>query len=481
MKNLDQKIINKLSSNLNFFRFKKFEGDYLLTNDFGKYIFLTESEFREFIYGKLNKNSSIYKDLIRNGFIYQKEKVEELVEKYQKKYSYLFQGPSLHIIVLTLRCNHKCIYCQTSSRPKNFRGVDMTIETAKRVVDTIFMTPSHFLAIEFQGGEPLFNWGVLRFIVEYSRKKNKKKKKNLQIRLVSNFTLLNKEKVDYLFKNGVVFSTSLDGPEKVHNKNRIWTEGNSYKKTINWLKFLLRKYKKYYVNQPGALTTITRFSLPYYKEIIDEYVKLGLDNIFLRPLTPLGMARKTWSKIGYSPEDFLNFYKKSLDYIFFLNSKKGIRFRELTAFYIAVKMLTDKDPNFLDLRSPCGAGTGQLLYNYNGDVYTCDEGRMTGDDAFKIGNVFKNNYRELIDSEVVKTVCLSSCLEGLPVENDAYKPYLGVCPVVNYAESGNIFAQIPNSNRYKVLKGIIDYLFEKIRNSDKFKVMLKKWLKGRKF
>jgi hypothetical protein len=30
----------------------------------------------------------------------------------------------------------------------------------------------------------------------------------------------------------------------------------------------------------------------------------------------------------------------------------------------------------LELRSPCGAGIGQLLYNYDGKVYTCDEGRI---------------------------------------------------------------------------------------------------------
>ncbi len=75
------------------------------------------------------------------------------------------------------------------------------------------------------------------------------------------------------------------------------------------------EYKKYYIFQPGALTTITRFSFPYYKEIINEYLKLGVDSIYLRPLTPLGMAKKSWQIIGYSAGEFLEFYKKSLDYI----------------------------------------------------------------------------------------------------------------------------------------------------------------------
>ena len=48
------------------------------------------------------------------------------------------------------------------------------------------------------------------------------------------------------------------------------------------------------------------------------------------------------------------------------------------------------DPNYLDIRSPCGAGIGQIAYSYDGKIYTCDEGRMLGgmgDDIFCIGNV----------------------------------------------------------------------------------------------
>lgn len=30
----------------------------------------------------------------------------------------------------------------------------------------------------------------------------------------------------------------------------------------------------------------------------------------------------------------------------------------------------------MELRSPCGATMGQISYYYNGDIYTCDEGRM---------------------------------------------------------------------------------------------------------
>lgn len=467
-------------SKLGLFRFRKLGKNYLLTNDIGEYAFLRPKDFNQCLQGKLEIKSPAYKKLCQKNLISDQINLDKYVEKYKQKNQYLFQtGPSLHIIVVTLRCNHKCLYCQVSSAGLKDYHLDMQIEMAEKIVDLIFQSPNPFLAIEFQGGEPLFNWPVVKFIIDYVLKKNKQEKRDLELRLVSNFTLLDEERKNYLFKKGVIFCSSLDGPEKLHNKNRIWAGGNSYQTTVKGLKKLLKEYKKYYIYQPGALTTITKFSFPYWKEIIDEYLKLGVDSIFLRPLTPLGMAKRSWQRIGYSPDQFLKFYKKSLDYILELNLKKGLRFREIVATNMVAKILTKQDPNYFELRSPCGAGIGQMLYNYNGDIYTCDEGRMLGEEIFKIGNVLQDSYKNLISHPTVKTMCLASCLDNLPCDHCAYKPYCGLCPILSYAESGNIFPQLANNSRCQINQGIFDYLFQKISENDKIKTILKKWSTSR--
>jgi uncharacterized protein len=465
------------SDKVGFFRFKKIDNSYLITNEVGEYIFLKPSEFENFSAGKTSKKSALYKDLSQKNFLKSDQDIEVYAEKYQKKNQHLCkQGPSLHIIVITLRCNHNCCYCQASSKHTNDSSYDMDIETAKSTVDFIFDSPNRVFAIEFQGGEPLMNWPTLKFIVEYARKKNKDGRKNVDLRLVSNYSVMDKKKAEYLFKNRVTFCTSLDGKEKVHNQNRFWAKGNSHKTAVKWTKYLLKEYKKHYEYKPAALTTITRFSLSYWKEIIDEYISLGFDSIFLRALAPLGIAKKSWEKIGYSPQEFLDFYKKSLDYIFDINLKKKKYFREISTTLIATKILTDSSPNFLDHRSPCGAGIGQLLYNFNGDIFTCDEARMLNDDTFKLGNVKKETYSRMISSQSIKAMCLSSCLDGLACDFCVYKPYCGVCPVVNFAETGNIFAQMPNSSRCLIYKGIFDYLFQKIRNDVRIKEVLMAWV-----
>jgi sulfatase maturation enzyme AslB (radical SAM superfamily) len=54
------------------------------------------------------------------------------------------------MIVTTLRCNHKCKYCHAAVAPMTAKEFDMSKETAKKVVDTIFYTNSPSLTIEFQ-------------------------------------------------------------------------------------------------------------------------------------------------------------------------------------------------------------------------------------------------------------------------------------------------------------------------------------------
>ena len=67
-------------------------------------------------------------------------------------------------------------------------------------------------------------------------------------------------------------------------------------------------------------------------------------------------------------------------------------------------MLTNDDPGYVDLTSPAGIGIGAIVYNYDGDVYASDEGRMLaemGDTTFRLGNVHADSYEEIMLSEAL--------------------------------------------------------------------------------
>ena len=268
-------------------------------------------------------------------------------------------------------------------------------------------------------------------------------------------------------------STSIDGPEELHDYNRPEVGGKgSFRDTLRGIEMLKAKGIV-----PGAIQTSTARSLDYANEIVDEYVRLGFGQVFLRPLTRLGAAARRWDQVGYDADQFLAFYRKALDRVLEYNLK-GVPVKEYHASLFLSKILFGQALNYMELRSPCGAGIGQVAITANGNVYTCDEGRMmaeAGDEAFCLGNVFDHDYDDWIHSSCCEAICSASLLDTLPGCCDCvYKPYCGVCPVVNYAIYGNIMHV--SSERCKIYKGILDILFGFIKDRDeKIVKILEDW------
>ena len=158
--------------------------------------------------------------------------------------------------------------------------------------------------------------------MEYAEIKAVHLTKNVTFALVTNLTLMDEEKLQYLLDHNVHISTSLDGDETTHNFNRTFKDGNSFEKVTYWIRKINAEYEKRGIrNKVGALLTVTKKTLPRYKEVIDTYVNLGLDGIFLRSLNPYGFAAADLEKLGYTSEEFVEFYKKSMDYLLELNKK----------------------------------------------------------------------------------------------------------------------------------------------------------------
>lgn len=465
----------KLNPDVGFFRFRRFGGDVLMTNDYGDWLFVTNEEFDRLTRRRLPDGDPLRQRLADKNMLNDKATIAKVIAKLRQRTAFMNGGPNLHILIVTLRCNYTCSYCHASSLPMDTPAVDMSTETARKVVDTAFMTTSPSINFEFQGGEPLANFETIKFVINYAREKNRVEKKDLAFSLVSNLSLLRDEHLDVLIAPDIYICTSLDGPREVQQKNRIFVKGSSYDQTIAGMDKINAAYIKagmdphlYHVD---ALLTTTRHTIKAgAKAVVDEYVKRGLKTIHVRPLNPYGFVDKTWKAIGYSIEQFNAFYNECLDYIIELN-KNGTEIIERGAALALQKILTDDDPNYMELRSPCGAAIGQIAYNHDGRVTTCDEGRMllqTGDDAFVIGDVHKNGYHEMMDNEIVRSMAVASTQDAVPYCHEcSYKPYCGVCPIHNYKEHGSIVGSMtPQSSWCKRAMFGFDTLFGHLKKSD---------------
>ena len=457
---------------INHFNFKMSNGEnVLITNDMGRYAFLSKKDFMLLCEDKLDKDSPFYAKLHEDGFVM--EPLELYDDKYAHKLrdmkSYVFQGPVLHIFVVTNQCNLSCVYCQAQHHSSKKKGL-MSIETGFKAVDIALESPNRHLSFEFQGGEPLLNFPVIREMINYTEEQ--KGNKRIEYTVVSNLSLLTEEMARFFAEYRVSVCTSLDGPKALQEKNRVSRRGiSSYDAAMDGLEKM-----RHLGFRPGAIQTTTRFSFAYAKEIVHEYLRQGMGGIFIRPLTPLGFASEDWQRIGYSPEDFLAFYRECFEEILEVN-RQGHLFKEHHAEIFLEKILGGFSRNYMELRSPCGAGVGQLAYYFDGNVYSCDEARMVaeaGNNMFCLGNVYKNSLKDIVSSRTCATTCTASILESLPGCSDcAYQPYCGTCPVINLASSGNIFPVEAESYRCMVYKGILDYLFELIQegNEETMKIL----------
>lgn len=464
---------------LNYFNFKPFHGKFLITNDLGHYAFISPEVFSSLSKGQLSKECVQYGLLTEKMFLYDGD--EEIFLRRAQEFTklsrrYLFTGTSLFIFVVTGWCNAKCVYCQARNSDAVSCG-HMTPEMAEKALDIVFSSPSSSINIEFQGGEPLGNFEVIQYIVTQAEQRALLCGKEVVFSLVSNLSLLTDPMLDFIAEHNISLSTSLDGSKELHDKNRPMRSGDSS------FDLLIRKIPQIKASgiELGAIETSTRTTLGKAQELIDTYVDMDMSSIFIRPLTPLGAANTKWNKIGYSPEQFVAFYKKCLNYLLEVN-KSGHFLSEGHARIFLSKILYGNAVNYMELRSPCGASIGQMAFYYDGNVYTCDEGRMLaemGDTAFQLGTL-ENSYDELIDSSICKAACTASVLESLPeCYSYVYQPYCGVCPVINYALEKDIFPKNPRNTRCRIYSGMLDAIFDLLYENDEQTLkVFESWVKG---
>ena len=456
------------------------DGKYLLTNLVGEYIILEHQELRQLVDHKLLIGSPLYQSLKARHMIYDDDSsvaLDLLSAKYRTKMEPVSNFTALHMFVVTLRCDHSCPYCQVSRQSEDREKFDMTRETADKAIDFTFRSPSKAIKIEFQGGESLLNFDLIKYIVQKAKARNLVEQRELQFVIATNLSPMTPEILEFCRQEDVLLSTSLDGPSDLHNLNRPRPGKDSYQRAISGIN---QAREVLGPDKVGALMTTTKASLNRPEEIIEEYLRNGFNGIFLRPLSPYGFAIKTKSFDSYNLDEWLDFYRRGLEYIIRLN-QNGTRFVEYYAALVLEKLLTPFGTNYVDLQSPAGIGIGGIVFNYDGDVYASDEARMLaemGDKKFRLGNLQTQSYPEIMLSENLLDPLESSVAESVPMCTDcAYLPYCGADPVFHHATQGDSVGHKAFSQFCKKNMWIIEHLIARIEESPETKRIFYGWLR----
>ena len=460
-------------------RFERLDdGRVIVANMIGDMAIMESDEMERIVRLDLPPDSDLYAVASEKLFVRQKNQLfslQLLAMRLRSRMGFLRSPTQLHILVATLRCEHSCPYCQVSRRSTDKDRYDMSPETAERAVLTALSSPSTRIKIEFQGGEPLLNFDLIRHIVPFAECAAVAAEKEVDFVITSNLALLTEDILDFCREHSVLLSTSLDGPADLHNKNRPRPGGNSHELAVQGIQ---RAQQALGRDRVGALMTTTQASLERVTEIIDEYVKLDLSGIFLRPLSPYGFAVKTKQFTKYGTAEWLEFYETGLRYILQLN-REGRYFPEFYTALLMRRMLTDRPTGFVDLRSPAGIGLGALVYNYDGKVFAADEGRMLaemGDRTFELGELADETYSSLVLSDKIVDMVAASLTQCAPqCSTCVFEPHCGADPVYHHATQGDPVGIKPLSGFCARQKGVFGLLVRILEDSSEDAAILRRW------
>jgi sulfatase maturation enzyme AslB (radical SAM superfamily) len=190
---------------------------------------------------------------------------------------------SLHL-VLTSRCNQRCIYCYQTART----GARMSWDTAARALDLLLQSGRESTELVFYGGEPLLEASLLRRALRYLEERSPS---GITVRplLSTNGTLLDDAAADFLVDHRVRIQLSFDGARAAQEYR---SEG-SFGKLDALLSRLRRRHPWFYRDRLDLSVTLTPAAIPHLADSIRYFLGREIRRIRIAPtLVPAPDWRK---------------------------------------------------------------------------------------------------------------------------------------------------------------------------------------------
>jgi sulfatase maturation enzyme AslB (radical SAM superfamily) len=146
----------------------------IIVNEVGDFLVIPTGTTKNIINRNINKqkDSELFGDLTANFFI-SEERIPQLIDVYATRYrtkkSFLDNFTTLHLFVISLRCEHTCHYCQVSRVTEDKEKFDMPKKFIDKGIDFMLKSPSPHVTMEFQGGEALLAFDSIVYAVERTK------------------------------------------------------------------------------------------------------------------------------------------------------------------------------------------------------------------------------------------------------------------------------------------------------------------------
>ena len=288
-------------------------------------------------------------------------------------------------------CNMTCSYCFAGSGKYGGGGELMPFETGKRAIDFLVENSGGRvnLDVDFFGGEPLLNWGVVKEIVAYARGIENVIGKKFRFTLTTNGLLIDDDVIDFTNREMRNVVLSLDGRPKTHDAMRkLCDGGGSYHEVVPKFKKLVeaRGNRDYYIRG-----TFTRDN-PDFVSDITHIAELGFTELSMEPVVAergapyaLTMDDLPWICGQY----------ETLAIEMLKREKEGRGF----TFYHYKLDLTG-GPCLYKRAAGCGVGVSYLAVTPRGELYPCHQ--FVGSEGFLLGDIWRGPVNKQTGDEFIR-------------------------------------------------------------------------------
>ncbi len=298
-------------------------------------------------------------------------KTGEVIDRLKKPLtapSFFWRKGLICVFHLTNRCNLECKYCYANMENKEKNTLsDETITKILNILAPLYES----ILIEFHGGEPLLCWNKIEdVVIKYH------KVKNFYFGIQTNGTLLTQEVIDFIKKYSIRVGVSVDGPQKIHDRNRCYSNRRGSFHDA-------RRGISLFQQNGVPFTTISVVEKPKEcLEMFDFFIENRIEKIKLNSLSFQGK-----SAVSCNIEEYQRGFAREHLKV----ARKIIEHNKTSSFKIICGNIALMVRNliglngYMCLKSPCGAGSYIIMVDEKGNIYPCEE--MYGKEDFIITNI----------------------------------------------------------------------------------------------
>ncbi len=328
-------------------------------------------------------------------------------------------------------CNLRCEYCFAGTGDFGTgRRVHLDLETGKNAVEFLIRASKgrRNLDIDFFGGEPLLNMGVVEELTAYCERRAQETGHRIRLTVTTNALLLDEKRIDFLDAHMDNVVLSLDGRPETHDRMRPFAGGKgSYERVAKRIREFAEKRgdRPFYVRG-----TFTRNNLDFAADVA-HIESLGIGPVSLEPVVAPPEASYAIREEDL-PAILAEYERLAVQCLESCKNGSSLRF-----FHFEIDL--EGGPCAFKRIKGCGAGAEYVAVTPEGDVYPCHQ--FVGLPEFRMGNVNRTGD----DGEVVLDQGLRARFRELLVPNkeecrSCWARYFcsGGCAANSYHSSGSI-------------------------------------------